>query len=125
MKKFAISCVVAVIVAGMVGSVSAADHVPASTLASMGFSGAHQMSDNDGLAVRGMGTSASVWGQSTASKGDDATSTNGYLASASHRHDSSTAKGSNLSFAGNVRGHGEHISFNFNVAGGSSSAYAK
>jgi hypothetical protein len=124
MKKFAISCVAAMLVAGMVGSASAADSVPTSTLASMGFGSAHQMSDNDGLTVRGMGTSASVWGTSTATKGDN-TSTNGYAAAASHHHGSSTANGKNLSFAGSVSGSPNSIHFHINVAGGSSSAFAK
>lgn len=118
MKKM-ISCV-AVLLAGLVSSASAVDHVPASTLSSMGFSAAQQLSDNDGMTVRGKGTSASVWGASTATKGSS-TSTNGYAAAASHHHGDSTANGTNLSFAGSATNHG----FRVNVAGGASTAYAK
>ena len=42
---------------------SAAD-VSKSTLIGMGFGNMQQMSDTDGLAIRGKGTSASVWGES-------------------------------------------------------------
>ena len=50
----------------MAVSAKAADAVSKSTLSSMGFSSMQVISDNDGLAVRGKGTSASVWGESTA-----------------------------------------------------------
>ncbi len=124
MKKLAIICVAAVLFAGMVGSVSAAERVPASTLASMGFSSVHQISDVDGLAVRGKGTSAGVWGQSTAVFGPN-TSSNGYSASASHHYGSSTANGSNSSFAGVTNTFGHFVSSTIVSAGGASSAYAK
>jgi hypothetical protein len=121
MKSLAIAC--AVLVAGLVGTAKAAD-VSKATLGEMGFANATVMSDVDGLAVRGKGTSASVFGASIANyntwKGDNS-ATNGYEASASHRHGSSLAKGSNLSFAGNKNNYG----FSVNFAGGKSSAYAR
>ena len=119
MKSFAFVCAVLVC-----ASASAAD-VSKSTLNAMGFGGASVMSDNDGLAVRGKGTSASVWGGSIANynswRGENS-STNGYEAAAGHHRGSSLAKGSNLSYAGNYStGHGLTVNF----AGGKSSAFAR
>lgn len=119
MKKFAIMCVVTAVVA-CVSSVKAGE-VSKSTLGSLGLGSMQQLSDNDGLTVRGKGTSASVWGQSTANFHGGNTSTNGYEAAASHRHGSSTAAGANLSAAGVVSNHG----FVIMGAGGGSFAYAK
>ena len=85
MKKFTIACAALVVVASMAASASAADAVSKSTLSSMGFSSMQQISDTDGLAIRGKGTSASVWGESTvAYRGQNAV--NGYEAAASHKH---------------------------------------
>jgi hypothetical protein len=119
MKSFAFVCAVLVC-----ASASAAD-VSKSTLNAMGFGSASIMSDNDGLAVRGKGTSASVFGASIANyntwRGQNS-ATNGYEAAASHYHGSSLAKGSNLSYAGNyTSGHGLTVNF----AGGKSSAFAR
>jgi hypothetical protein len=129
MKSLAFAC--AVLVAGLVGSASA-NEVSKSTLGAMGFGNATIMSDVDGLAVRGKGTSAAVWGEGTANytnHNGSNTSTNGYDAAASHRKSSSLAKGSNLSYAGNAKGsisdHGTYIRFNANFAGGKSSAFAR
>jgi hypothetical protein len=130
MKKFGIACVALTLVGSMIGSASAADRalsVPASTLSSMGLAGVHPMSDTAGLAVRGMGapgSSAGVWGNSIAVKGDN-NSTNGYGASASHSHGSSTANGSNFSFAGTAYGSLSNLTTHVNIAGGNSSAFAK
>jgi hypothetical protein len=128
MKKFAIACAALVVVASMAVSASAADAISKSTLSSMGFSSMQQISDTDGLAIRGKGTSASVWGESTATYRGQ-TSTNGYSATASHKHGSSSAAGANLSVAGTV-----HVSYNqvnglsvrasVGVAGGFSAATA-
>ena len=122
MKTFAFAC--AVLVAGLVGTAHAGD-VSKSTLNAMGFGNATIMSDADGMEIRGKGTSASVWGGSIANynsyKGDNS-SVNGYDAAASHRHGSSFAKGSNLSFAGNYSS-SRGLSVNF--AGGKSQAYAR
>jgi hypothetical protein len=86
------------------------------------------ISDNDGLAVRGMGTYANVWGQGTAEYRGQ-TSTNGYEAGASHRRSESAASGSSLSYAGTVKvryssGHGLSVRASLGVAGGSSTAAA-
>jgi hypothetical protein len=128
MKKFAIACAALVVVASMAVSASAADAISKSTLSSMGFSSMQQISDTDGLAIRGKGTSASVWGESTANyKGQ--TSTNGYAAAASHKHGSSSAVGANLSVAGTVKVNynqvnGLSVRANLGVAGGFSAASA-
>ena len=113
----------------------------------MGLGSMRVLSDNEGLAIRGMGTSASVWGESTANFLGQ-TSTNGYWASASHWHGSSSAKGKNFSFAGIVHievgdpdggnnlptlngtnnhngGSGFSLRAVLGVAGGFSSAYAR
>ena len=86
----------AVLFAGMIASASAGERaasVSKSTLGSMGLGGMHQMSDNDGLAVRGKGTSASVWGSGIATIHGTATQTSGYSASASHPFGSASANG--------------------------------
>ena len=51
-------------------------------LSSMGLGGMQQMSDDEGLAVRGKGTSAGVWGGSTAAVGRQV-SNNDYQSSSS------------------------------------------
>jgi hypothetical protein len=127
MKNVGIVCA-ALVVALMVSSASAADAVSKSTLASMGLSSMQVMSDNDGLAVRGKGTSASVWGQGTADYLGQ-TSTNGYRASSSHWSGPSSAGGNNLSVAGTVKvrfssDSGLYIRANLGVAGGFSNAWA-
>jgi hypothetical protein len=113
----------AVLATGLVASAKAGE-VSKSTLGNMGFGAVSTMSDAEGMAIRGKGTSASVWGESTANYGNRHglnTSTNGYEASASHHHGSSLAGGANLSAAGNVSNHG----YNVNFAGGGSIAFAK
>ena len=127
MKKFTIACAALVVVASMAVSAKAADAVSKSTLSSMGFGSMQPISDTDGLAIRGKGTSASVWGSSTADYRGQ-TSTNGYAADASHRHGPSSAEGKNLSVAGTVKIHynsnGLSVKANLGVAGGFSSASA-
>jgi hypothetical protein len=130
MKNVAIICAAMVIFAGIAATASAGEHavsVPKSTLASMGFASAHQLSDNDGLAVRGKGTSASVIGTSTANysgRSGDATATNAYTAAADHHSSASSANGGSLSFAGNAHGSVHHVYFNVIIAGGSAHASA-
>ena len=130
MKNVAIICAALVIFAGIAATVSAGERavsVPKSTLTSMGFNSAHQLSDSDGLAVRGKGTSAAVMGTSTVNysgRSGDATSTNAYMASADSHRSSSSANGSSLSFAGNVSGSVHHVHFNVIFAGGNASASA-
>jgi hypothetical protein len=127
MKNFGIVCGALVVIVSMLASASAADHVSKSTLSSMGLGSMQSISDNDGLAIRGMGTSAGVWGQGTANYGGQ-TSTNGYEAYSSHRKGSAAAEGKNLSFAGTVKvkfyNGNLSVRANLGVAGGSSSAAA-
>jgi hypothetical protein len=129
MKNFGIACVALLVVASLVGSASAADSISKSTLSSMGLGSMQLMSDSDGLAVRGMGTSASVWGEGIANYPGGQASLNGYDASASHRHGGSSAQGKNFSFAGSVKvnyssNRGLSVRASLGVAGGSSSASA-
>ena len=116
----------AVVLSALVASASAAE-VSKSTLSSMGLAGMQQLSDNDGLTIRGKGTSASVWGQGTANF-EGQTSTNGYEAFARHRHSSSSAQGKNVSFAGiaqvKYNSYGLSVRATLGVAGGFSSASA-
>ncbi len=128
MKKYAIACAALVVVASMAVSAKAADAVSKSTLSSMGFGSMQQISDTDGLAIRGKGTVASVWGESTANYRGQ-TSTNGYSATASWANAPSSAHGSNLSVAGTVKVNynqvnGLSVSARLGVAGGFSSASA-
>jgi hypothetical protein len=56
MKKFLLVCAALVLVAGLVGTVSAAEKtVAANTLSDLGLAGMTVMSDTDGLAIRGKG----------------------------------------------------------------------
>ena len=79
--------------------------VPAATLQGMGLGQMQSMSDVDGLAVRGKGTSASVWGSSQANWYGQ-TSSNNYSASSSWLGKPAGASGSSLSFAGKFQGFG-------------------
>ena len=115
-----------VVLASFAGVASAAD-VSKSTLHGMGFGNMRQISDTDGLAVRGKGTSASVWGESkVAYRGQNAI--NGYEAASSHGHGASSAQGKNLSFGGTTKirynSNGLSVRANLGVAGGFSSASA-
>ena len=115
-----------VVLASFAALASAAD-VSKSTLIGMGFGNMQQMSDTDGLAIRGKGTSASVWGESNvAYRGQ--TAVNGYAAAADHHHSASSAEGKNLSVGGTAKVHfnsnGLSVRANLGVAGGFSSASA-
>ena len=114
------------VLCALVASASAGE-ITKSTLSSMGLGSMQQLSDNDGLAIRGMGTSAAVWGSGTANY-QGQTSTNGYEAGASHRHGSSSAQGKNVSFAGIAKikynSDGLRVRATLGVAGGFSSASA-
>ncbi len=129
MKTFRIVCAAAVLFAGMIASASAGERaasVSKSTLGSMGLGGMHQMSDNDGLAVRGKGTSASVWGSGIATIHGTATQTSGYSASASHPFGSSSAIGGNSNLVNVTHGSvGGSVSFLVVTAIGGSFASAK
>jgi hypothetical protein len=116
----------AIVLCALVASASAGE-VSKSTLSNMGLGSMQQLSDNDGLAIRGKGTSASVWGEGTADY-QGQTSTNGYQAASSHHKGSASAKGKNVSFAGTAyvkyNSHGLSVKATLGVAGGSSSAWA-
>jgi len=118
--------VATVVLSAMAASASAGE-VSKSTLSSMGFANMQQMSDTDGLAVRGKGTNASVWGNGTANYLGQ-TSNNGYTAAASHHHGSSNANGGNFSYGGVIHGfannNGFFVSGIVGVAGGGSFASA-
>ena len=58
------------VLCALVASASAGE-ISKSTLSSMGLGSMQQLSDNDGLAIRGMGTSAAVWGEGTANRPRD------------------------------------------------------
>ena len=119
-----------VVALGFAGQASAAE-IGSSALGSMGLGGMKTLSDAEGNMVRGKGTSASVWGGSTASfRGQ--TSANNYAASAGWAHKPARATGNSLSFAGTVNGnyaadptgHSLSLSFCAGFAGGSASAKA-
>lgn len=126
MKKLALALV---LVAGLAASASAADRaVSKSTLSSMGLSGMQQLSDNDGLAIRGKGTFAYTWGGSSANfLGQH--SSNNYSTGASHIFGSSTAAGGSLSFGGIIGGVGTGNGFIVGgiggVSGGGAFGFAK
>ncbi len=133
MKTLALTC--AVLAAGLVSSAKA-DDVSKSTLDAMGFGNATIMSDEDGLAIRGKGTRAEVWGNSTASYWDRTgagSASNGYSAKSRSYRGSSLAKGGSDSYAGRVKesskSYGRHTSTrSFStliISGGGAFAFAK
>jgi hypothetical protein len=103
MKNVAMVCCVLMLFAA---TASAGDlAVSKSTLGSMGLSGMQDISDTDGLAVRGKGVSAAVWGGSQASwfGGGTQLSENFYEAGASWLGPvGASAAGGSLSFAGEI-----------------------
>lgn len=99
MKSFAIGCA---LLMGFAATASAGElAVSKSTLGNMGLGGMQLMSDEDGQAIRGKGTFASVWGGSQASFGDQF-SENHFEAGAQWLGKPSHAGGNSLSFAGEV-----------------------
>lgn len=116
MKSVAISCAGLLLLAATVSANDLA--VSDSALGNMGLDGMHRISDGDGLAVRGKGTYANVWGGSSAiqqqvatspwgshAAGPATTSTNNYQAGAQWLGKNSGANGQSLSFAGHVEAH--------------------
>lgn len=93
-----------VALAGLIASTASAGEpagISKSTLGNMGLGSMQTMSDTEGMAVRGKGTLAGVWGSSTAVfQGSSAT--NNYEAAASWAGKSSYANGKSMSFAGIV-----------------------
>jgi hypothetical protein len=99
MKSFAMASVVLLLFAA---TASAGDlAVSQSALGSMGLGGMQVLSDDEGLAVRGKGTFAGVWGGSQASFHGQF-SENHYEAGAQWIGKGSSAGGNSLSFAGKV-----------------------
>ena len=131
MKSFAIACAVLMLFAA---TASAGDlAVSKSTLGSMGLASMQQLSDNDGLAVRGKGVFAGVWGGSQANWAGGQHSSNNYEAGASWLGPvGATAGGSSLSFAGQVAilfaadptGFALQVHAAGGISGGSASAFA-
>ena len=104
MRNVAIVCAVLMLFAA---TASAGDlAVSKSTLDSMGLSGMQEMSDTDGMAVRGKGVFAEVWGGSQAnwfSGNGQQSSSNHYAAGASWLGPvGASASGGSLSFAGQI-----------------------
>lgn len=132
MKNVMIPCAVAALLCGFVSLASAGEPVAKSTLGSMGLGGMQEMSDEAGMAVRGKGTFAGVWGHSTANF-QNQSSNNNYEAGASWAHKPSFAQGSSLSFAGKFQANyaadptGSALSASFvgGFAGGGARAFAK
>jgi hypothetical protein len=129
MRSFAIACAVLMLFAA---TASAGDlAISKSTLGSMGLGGMQTLSDSDGLAVRGKGTFASVWGGSQAQFGGQFAE-NHYEAGASWLGKSSSAAGHSFSFAGQVEvlfaadptGFALQVQAAAGISGGSASAFA-
>lgn len=129
MKNIAIACAALMLFAA---TASAGEKVSKSTLSSMGLSGMQEMSDSDGLAVRGKGTFAGVWGGSTANWYGGQSSVNNYEAGAQWLGKSSGAVGGSFSFAGKTSiqaaadptGFAIQVSIYGGFAGGAAGAYA-
>lgn len=98
MKNVLIASCVLVLVA-CVSTASAGEPISKSTLSNMGLGSMQLLSDDDGMAVRGKGTFAAVWGGSSVVF-QGAASTNSYEARSQWVYDSATARGKSLSFAG-------------------------
>jgi hypothetical protein len=127
--KYAIACALLVLFAT---TASAADKVSKSALSSMGLAGMQEMSDSDGMAVRGKGTFAGVWGGSRAQWYGGQESINNYESGANWIGKSSGAVGGSFSFAGKVAlqaagdptGTAWTLSASGGFAGGVAGAYA-
>jgi hypothetical protein len=104
MKTLVTACAAALIFSGILTSAASANDlaVSKSTLDSMGLRAMQEMSPADGLAVRGQGTGAGVWGGSVATWGGQ-TSSNFYSAGSSWLGQPSSAGGSSFSFGGNFQ----------------------
>jgi hypothetical protein len=121
MKNFAFACAALMLLAA---TASAAEPVAKSTLSSMGLGSMQTMTDNDGLAVRGKGTSASVWGGSAANWYGGQSSVNNYSANASWLGKSSNAVGKSFSFAGKLQVSGAADPTGFAIQGSLSGGFA-
>ena len=130
MKNLLIVCAAVELVTSFSATVSAgeiAGAVPSTTLNSMGFAGVEIMSDEAGLAVRGKGTYAAVWGSSSAvyrGRNGGARANNNYEAGSRNRSGPSSAIGGSLSFAGNKTRYGRRGRTSVNFSGGGAFARA-
>jgi hypothetical protein len=91
----------ALVLFAFVSAASAGEAISKSTLGHMGLGGMQIMSDTDGMAIRGKGTFAGVWGSSTA-QWNGQSANNNYEAGAQWVGKSSFAKGESKSFAANI-----------------------
>ena len=96
-KSFVIACALLLACVGRAKAEQPA--VAPETLRAMGIGQMQPLSDEAGLAVRGKGTFAGVWGSSQAQWGGQSSSNN-YSAGASWLGKGSSATGSSLSYAG-------------------------
>ena len=108
-------CVALALCMGLAVAASAGERgISKSTLGSMGLGAMQSISDNDGLAVRGKGTSVAIWGTASSNAGFGNHGATAYTASASH-------------FIGpaSISGGASTISFNgLHVAGSIGSSFA-
>jgi hypothetical protein len=81
-------------------ALAAESSVSKSTLNDMGLGRMQSLADDAGLAVRGKGSMAGVWGGSTASWPGGQSSSNNYAAGSSWLGKGSSAGGNSLSFSG-------------------------
>ena len=130
MRNFAIACAVLTLFAATASAGELA--VSNSTLGSMGLGSMQPMSDTDGLAVRGKGVFAGVWGGSQAQFGYSS-SANNYEAGASWLGPvGAHANGDSLSFAADIQilfaadptGFALQVGVAGSIAGGSANAHA-
>ena len=91
----------ALVLFACVSTASAAEMISKSTLSDMGLGSMQTLSDADGMAVRGKGTFAGVWGSST-TLFQGSSANNNYEAGAQWAGASSHAFGQSFSFAGIV-----------------------
>jgi hypothetical protein len=95
---------IATVLSLLATAASAADsNVSKSTLDDMGLGTMQSLADADGLAVRGKGTLAGVWGGSTASWPGGQSSSNNYSAGSSWLGKGSSAGGNSFSFSGRIQ----------------------
>jgi hypothetical protein len=121
----------ALVLFAFVSSAAAGEPISKSTLSNMGLGSMQSLSDADGMAVRGKGTFAGVWGSSTA-QWNGQSATNNYEAGAQWVGKHSFAQGESKSFAGNIEaiylqdptGSSLSVQMIGGISGGSAKAFA-
>ena len=98
MRILAIACTILLLCAATASADDSA--VSKAILDSMGLGTMQALPDSDGMAVRGQGTSAGVWGGSFASWGGQSSSNNYFASSSWIGSQGSSAFGNSLSFGG-------------------------